>query len=86
MVNQGCFLYKEGKYQEAHDKYVEASKVGGFSPETAYNIALCNYKLKKYVPALKHIADIVEKGIRDHPGISKLTKIRAKCWNGNRRA
>lgn len=69
MVNQACFLYKEDKFQEAKDKYVEASKITGFSPEIAYNIALCNYKLKEYVSALKHIADIIEKGIRDHPGI-----------------
>jgi tetratricopeptide repeat protein 30 len=69
MTNQACFLYKEGKYQEAKEQYVKASKISGFNPELAYNIALCNYKLKKYVSALKHIADIVEKGIRDHPGI-----------------
>lgn len=68
MINQGCFLYKEGKYEEAKIKYVEASKMSGFSPDIAYNIALCYYKLKKYVSALKYIADIVEKGIRDHPG------------------
>lgn len=24
--------------------------------------------MKQYAPALKHIADIIEKGIREHPG------------------
>ena len=25
--------------------------------------------MKQYAPALKHIADIIEKGIREHPGM-----------------
>lgn len=34
----------------------------------SYDIALCYYSLKQYAPALKHIADIIERGIREHPG------------------
>ena len=37
--------------------------------DLSYNIALCYYKQKQYAPALKHIADIIEKGIREHPGL-----------------
>ena len=37
--------------------------------DLSYNIALCYYSMKQYAPALKHIADIIEKGIREHPGI-----------------
>ena len=43
--------------------------------ELSYNIALCHYKLKRYAPALKHIADVVERGIRDHPGTALHTLV-----------
>ena len=39
-----------------------------FFSDLSYNIALCFYTLKQYAPALKHIADIIERGIREHPG------------------
>ena len=31
---------------------------------------LSHYRLKDYAPALKHIADIIERGIREHPELS----------------
>ena len=40
----------------------------GYKADLSYNIALCNYMMHQYAPALKHIADIIEKGIREHPG------------------
>jgi tetratricopeptide repeat protein 30 len=42
----------------------------GFSPDLSFNIALCYYMTKQYVMSLKHIADIIEKGIRDHPELN----------------
>lgn len=42
-------------------------KATGYSCDIAYNIALCHYKLKQLAPSLKHIADIIEKGVREHP-------------------
>jgi tetratricopeptide repeat protein 30 len=39
-------------------------------PELLYNLALCKYKLKQYGPALKYLAEIVEKGVREHPELS----------------
>ena len=33
---------------------------------------MCYYKLKQYDVSLKHIADIIEKGIKEHPG-NKMT-------------
>lgn len=42
----------------------------GFHPHVSYNLALCRYRLKEYGAALKHIADIIERGIRDHPELS----------------
>ena len=35
--------------------------------ELQYNIALCCFKLKQYSQALKHLAEIVDKGVREHP-------------------
>ncbi len=43
-------------------------KIIGYNAELSYNIALCHYQMRQFVPALKYIADIIEKGIRDHPG------------------
>ena len=37
------------------------------SPELQYNLALCCFKSKQYSQALKHVAEIVEKGVREHP-------------------
>lgn len=37
--------------------------------DLAYNIALCYYSLKQYASALKYIAEIIERGIREHPGM-----------------
>ena len=42
--------------------------MGGYRNELAYYIALCHYVLKQYVPSLKMLAEIVERGIKEHPG------------------
>ena len=39
----------------------------GYNCEIAYNIALCNYKMKQLATSLKNIAEIIEKGVREHP-------------------
>ncbi|KAJ3082320.1 Tetratricopeptide repeat protein 30A, partial [Quaeritorhiza haematococci] len=70
IINQGCLLFKEDKYEEACIRFAEALKILGYSAELSYNIALCHYRMGQYVPALKHIADIIERGIRDHPELS----------------
>ncbi|KAJ3291276.1 Tetratricopeptide repeat protein 30A [Blyttiomyces sp. JEL0837] len=70
MVNQACLLFKESKYEEAAIKYNDALKIVGYQAELCYNLSLCHYQMKQYVPALKCIADIIEKGIRDHPELS----------------
>ncbi|KAI8836789.1 hypothetical protein BJ741DRAFT_605193 [Chytriomyces cf. hyalinus JEL632] len=70
MINQACLLYKEGKFEEACQKYADTLRVTGYQAELCYNLALCHYQLKQYVPALKNIADIIERGIRDHPELS----------------
>jgi tetratricopeptide repeat protein 30 len=67
LVAEGCILYKEEKYEEAKAKFSEALNASGYQCDIAYNIALCYYKLKQLAPSLKHIADIIEKGVREHP-------------------
>ncbi len=39
-------------------------------PDLAYNVSLCYYKMKQYGSALKHLGEIVEKGVRFHPELS----------------
>ncbi|PAA77981.1 hypothetical protein BOX15_Mlig015039g2, partial [Macrostomum lignano] len=76
LINIGCLLYKEGNYQEACAKFTQAMKVVSFRPDLAYNIAICHYQMRQYAQALKFIADVIEKGIRDHPelGVGMTTE------------
>jgi len=67
MVSTGCCLFKEEKYNEAKDKFTEAINISGYSCDIAYNISLCYYKMKQLAPSLKHLADIIEKGVREQP-------------------
>ena len=55
-MNAGCILYKEGKYEEAKEQFVNAMNANGYDCEIAYNIALCHYKQKQLAPSLKYIA------------------------------
>lgn len=67
IIADGCLLYKEDKFEEARVKFEDAMKQTGYHCYLAYNIALCYYKLKQLAPSLKFIADIIEKGVREHP-------------------
>ncbi|NP_001098119.2 intraflagellar transport protein 70A [Danio rerio] len=69
-VDLGCLLYKEGEFEEACKKFMSSMNVLGYQPDLAYNIALCYYSLKQYASALKYIAEIIERGIREHPELS----------------
>ncbi|XP_036900277.1 tetratricopeptide repeat protein 30B [Sturnira hondurensis] len=75
-VNLGCLLYKEGQYQAACSKFVAALQSSGYRPDLSYNLALAYYSSRQYAPALKHIADIVERGIHQHPelGVGMTTE------------
>ena len=70
VVANACVIFKEGKYEEARLKFQEALNTLGYQADITYNIALCYYQLKQYGPSLKHIAEIIEHGIREHPELS----------------
>ena len=70
IVAYGCIAFKEGKYEEARQKFSDAMATLGYMPDVAYNVALCHYKLKQYGPSLKSIAEIIERGVREHPELS----------------
>ncbi|KAG8461835.1 hypothetical protein KFE25_013854 [Diacronema lutheri] len=69
-VNLACVLYKEGLPDEARQKFLDALNTVGSNAELAYNVALCYFNAKQYGPALKHIAEIIERGVREHPELS----------------
>lgn len=51
------------------ERFKKAQQILGQRPDISYNIAVCYYKLRQYDISLKNIADIIEKGIKEHPGI-----------------
>ena len=49
---------------------MDAQQALGYQADLAYNIALCYYRMKQFGPALKHLAEIIERGVREHPELS----------------
>jgi tetratricopeptide repeat protein 30 len=70
LINFAAIAFKEGNYESARNQYTEAINTMGYQADLAYNIALCYYREKQYGPALRHIAEIIEKGVRSHPELS----------------
>ena len=70
MTNQGCCLFKEGDFEGARKKFTDVITATGYTSDLAYNIALCYYKMKQFGAALKHLAEIIERGVREHPELS----------------
>lgn len=70
VINFANVAFKEGKYESARNQYNDAINTLGYQPDLAYNIALCFYREKQYGPALRYIAEIIEKGVRNHPELS----------------
>jgi tetratricopeptide repeat protein 30 len=70
LINYAALAFKEGNYTDALEQYTKAINEMGYQADLAYNIALCHYRKKQFGPALRHIADIIEKGVRSHPELS----------------
>ena len=62
-----CILYKEDRFEEALDKYMEVKRTHGFIPEVAYCIALCYYRLNRFSETVQMIAEIKSQASRQHP-------------------
>eukprot|EP01038_Epipyxis_sp_PR26KG_P005705 gene5705-7874_t len=70
IINYAAIAFKEGNFESARNQYMEAINSMGFQSDLAYNVALCYYREKQYGPALRNIAEITDKGIRNHPELS----------------
>jgi len=70
LINFAAVAFKEGNFESARNQYQEAINTMGYQADLAYNIALCFYREKQYGGALRHIAEIIEKGVRSHPELS----------------
>lgn len=70
IVNYAAIAFKENKFEEARAKYNDALTTLGYHADISYNIALCYYREQQYGPALRYIAEIIEKGVRSHPELS----------------
>ena len=60
----------QGNFESARKKYEEAMLQLGYQADLMCHVALCYYKQKQYGQALKHLGEIIEKGVRDHPELS----------------
>ena len=67
MLDQACVLYKEDRFEEALDKYMEVKRIHGFMPEVAYCIALCYYRMNRFSETVQMIAEIKSQASRQHP-------------------
>ncbi len=70
IVAYAAIAYKEGRYEEALEKYKDALNTAGYSADVCYQVALCHYKLKQNGAAMKELAAIIERGVREHPELS----------------
>jgi tetratricopeptide repeat protein 30 len=66
-VVEGCIAFKEGRVEEARQRFTEALQRTGWAAPLVYNIALTHYMDKNYNASLKALAEIIERGMRDHP-------------------
>lgn len=67
---QGCVLYRDGAYEAALAKFQEAINAVGPKLDLQYNCAVCYFRMQQFAPALRHISDIIERGIQDHPELN----------------
>ena len=70
IVNYAAIAFKEGNFESARTQYSDALNTMGYQADLAYNIALCYFRMKQFGPALRTIAEIIDKGIRNHPELS----------------
>lgn len=67
MMDTACILYKEDRFEEALEKYMEVKRTHGFIPEVAYCIALCHYRLNRFPETIQMISEIKSQASRQYP-------------------
>ena len=67
MLDQAVVLFKEDRFEEALEKYMEVKRVHGFTPEVSYYIALCYYRLNRFSEAIGFISEVKSHTARVHP-------------------
>ena len=67
LVDGACCDLKDGRHDAARAGFENARVAGGYQPDVAYNEALCAYRARRYGPCLKYLAEIIERGVREHP-------------------
>ena len=70
IVNWGCIAYKQGDFERAKGHFSNAMASVGWQADLTYNIALCCFGAKQYGECLKHLAQIIERGVTEHPELS----------------
>lgn len=75
-VNLACILSKENRHDEATKAFTAGLQYQGYKADLAYNIALSHYQQSQFSQALKHIAEIIERGVKEHPelGVGVVTE------------
>ena len=61
-TNEGNRLYEEGRFQEAHERYLEALREAPDSPVIRFNDGNALYQSREFDQALAAYADAVESG------------------------
>ena len=61
VVNRACCDLKDGNHEEARAALDDATRRGGFAPDVAFDAALCHYEAGQFAPALRRLAEIVER-------------------------
>lgn len=51
-------IFDLADYEDARQKYADAMHTLGYQADLAYNTALCYFKDKQYVSALKHVGEL----------------------------
>lgn len=78
-VRLGCCFLKEGRPEEALQKFLDAMHAHGYQADLAYNIALCHYRTKQFGSAMKYLAEIVDRGLREYPELfSQIDSVNLK--------
>lgn len=71
MLDQAVVLFKEDRFEEALEKYMDVKRIHGFRPEVAYYIALCHYRLNHFAEARSFISEIKANCARTYPELMK---------------